>query len=57
SYQVNPLANIYFTGLSSIIIVAIGWYVTDKVIEPRLAATKGLTCASRKHPQAMTFAL
>lgn len=40
SYQVNPLANIYFTGLSSIIIVAIGWYVTDKVIEPRLAATK-----------------
>ncbi|ELA9196709.1 AbgT family transporter [Vibrio parahaemolyticus] len=36
-YVVNPLANIFFTGLSSIIIVAIGWYVTEKVIEPRLS--------------------
>ncbi|EMA2479919.1 AbgT family transporter [Vibrio fluvialis] len=36
AYQVNPLANIFFTGLSSVIIVAIGWYVTERVIEPRL---------------------
>ncbi|MEZ8141631.1 aminobenzoyl-glutamate transporter [Enterovibrio norvegicus FF-33] len=36
-YLVNPLANIYFTGLSSILIVAIGWYVTEKIIEPRLS--------------------
>ncbi|MDW1902479.1 AbgT family transporter, partial [Vibrio sp. Vb1337] len=36
-YVVNPLANIFFTGLSSVIIVAIGWYVTEKIIEPRLA--------------------
>ncbi len=36
-YIVNPLANIFFTGLSSVIIVAIGWYVTEKIIEPRLA--------------------
>ncbi|WP_099611987.1 AbgT family transporter [Vibrio fujianensis] len=36
TYQVNPLANIFFTGLSSILIVAIGWYVTEKIIEPRL---------------------
>ncbi|NAX21041.1 AbgT family transporter [Vibrio sp. V39_P1S14PM300] len=35
-YVVNPLANIFFTGLSSVIIVAIGWYVTEKIIEPRL---------------------
>lgn len=35
-YVVNPLANIYFTGLSSFIIVAIGWYVTEKIVEPRL---------------------
>ncbi|MCZ8497850.1 AbgT family transporter [Vibrio lentus] len=26
-------------GLSSVLIVAIGWYVTEKVIEPRLANT------------------
>ncbi|MDF5447025.1 AbgT family transporter, partial [Vibrio parahaemolyticus] len=36
-YVVNPLANIFFTGLSSIIIVGIGWYVTEKIIEPRLS--------------------
>nr|MDT0253605.1 AbgT family transporter [Endozoicomonas sp.] len=36
SYLMNPLANLFFTGASSILIIAIGWYVTDKVIEPRL---------------------
>ncbi len=39
-YIVNPLANIYFTGLSSVLIVAIGWFVTERIIEPRLANTK-----------------
>ena len=36
AYQVNPLANLYFTGASSIIVIAIVWYITDKVIEPHL---------------------
>lgn len=35
----NPLNNIYFTGLSSILIVLVGWYVTDKIVEPRLSDT------------------
>ncbi|MGR5541881.1 AbgT family transporter, partial [Vibrio campbellii] len=39
-YIVNPLSNIFFTGLSSILIVTIGWIVTEKVIEPRLANTE-----------------
>lgn len=39
TYVVNPLANLMFTGLSSIVVVAIGWYVTEKVIEPRLNQT------------------
>ncbi|MFT7680876.1 MAG: aminobenzoyl-glutamate transport protein [Moritella dasanensis] len=39
AYIVNPLANIFFTGLSSILVVCVGWYVTEKIIEPRLAAT------------------
>ena len=37
NYIVNPLSNIYFTALSSILIVAVGWWVTEKVIEPRLS--------------------
>ena len=36
--QVNPLCNWLFTSLSSILVIAIGWYLTDKVIEPRLEA-------------------
>ncbi|MEX1220889.1 MAG: AbgT family transporter [Idiomarina sp.] len=34
--QLNPLNNFYFTAMSSIVVVIIGWYLTDKVIEPRL---------------------
>ena len=36
----NPLNNIYFTGISSILIVLVGWFVTDKIVEPRLSDTK-----------------
>ncbi|MDR9419679.1 AbgT family transporter [Gracilimonas sp.] len=36
----NPLNNIYFTALSSILIVTVGWYITDKIVEPRLADVK-----------------
>ncbi len=39
-YVVNPLSNLFFTGLSSILIVSIGWYITDRIIEPRLANTE-----------------
>lgn len=37
NYIVNPLSNIFFTGLSSILVVGIGWWVTEKIIEPRLS--------------------
>ncbi len=33
---VNPLCNYYFTALSSLLIIGIGWLITDYVIEPRL---------------------
>lgn len=36
SRLVNPLSNWYFTGASCLVIVAAGWYITDKIIEPRL---------------------
>ena len=33
---VNPLANWFFMSASSLLIIAVGWWLTDKVIEPRL---------------------
>jgi len=38
--QVNPLNNWAFTSASSVLIVLLGWYLTDKVIEPRLQNTE-----------------
>ncbi|TMP40033.1 aminobenzoyl-glutamate transporter [Pseudoalteromonas citrea] len=38
--SVNPLNNWFFTSASSIFIVLLGWYITDKIIEPRLKDTK-----------------
>jgi aminobenzoyl-glutamate transport protein len=32
----NPLNNYFFTTASSVLIIGLGWYLTDKVIEPRL---------------------
>ncbi len=34
----NPLNNWFFTGFSSLLIVGVGWYITDKIVEPRLAS-------------------
>lgn len=39
SLQINPLNNWFFTSASSLLIICIGWYLTDRVIEPRLQAT------------------
>jgi aminobenzoyl-glutamate transport protein len=36
---INPLNNFYFTTASTFVVVLIGWFLTDKVIEPRLKAT------------------
>jgi aminobenzoyl-glutamate transport protein len=32
----NPLNNYFFTTASSVLIVGLGWYLTDKIVEPRL---------------------
>jgi len=37
--QLNPLNNYFFTAASSLVVVAVGWFLTDKVIEPRLKKT------------------
>jgi aminobenzoyl-glutamate transport protein len=33
---VNPLCNWFFMSASSLLVIAVGWWLTDKVIEPRL---------------------
>ena len=36
NYLVNPLCNYFFTAASSLLIVGLGWFLTDRVIEPKL---------------------
>ncbi|MCX7562993.1 AbgT family transporter [Xanthomonadaceae bacterium XH05] len=36
---INPLNNWIFTTASAFLIIAIGWFVTDKIVEPRLSKT------------------
>jgi aminobenzoyl-glutamate transport protein len=38
--QLNPLNNWFFTSASSLLIIVVGWYITDRIIEPRLKKTK-----------------
>ncbi len=37
--QVNPLCNWWFSAVSSVLIIAVGWFITDRIIEPRLQST------------------
>jgi aminobenzoyl-glutamate transport protein len=32
----NPLNNYFFTTASSLLIISLGWFVTDRIVEPRL---------------------
>jgi aminobenzoyl-glutamate transport protein len=38
SIELHPLINYFFTSASCLIIVLLGWWLTDRVIEPRLAS-------------------
>jgi aminobenzoyl-glutamate transport protein len=37
--MVNPLSNWFFTGASTFLIMGLGWFLTDRVVEPRLIAS------------------
>jgi aminobenzoyl-glutamate transport protein len=37
---INPLNNYFFTAVSSLLIIGLGWFITDKVVEPRLKKTE-----------------
>jgi aminobenzoyl-glutamate transport protein len=34
---INPLNNWFFTGSSTLLIMLVGWFVADRIVEPRLA--------------------
>ncbi len=36
----NPLNNYFFTTASSLLIILVGWFITDRIIEPRLKNEK-----------------
>ena len=36
--ELNPLNNFFVTAASSLVIILLGWLITDRVVEPRLAA-------------------
>jgi aminobenzoyl-glutamate transport protein len=40
SVVLNPLNNYFFTTASSLLIIGLGWYLTDRVVEPRLKNTE-----------------
>ncbi|MGD1712195.1 AbgT family transporter [Hydrocoleum sp. CS-953] len=40
-YTVNPTVNYYFMVVSTFVITLVGWYITDKIVEPRLGEYNG----------------
>ena len=38
--EVNPLNNYWFTTSSTFLVILVGWFLTDRVIEPRLKGTE-----------------
>ncbi len=39
AYVVNPLCGYFFTAASSVLVIGVCWWVTERWVEPRLAAT------------------
>ncbi len=66
SVLVNPLCNYFFTMASSALIIAVGWYITDRLIEPRLQknipidedseSSKGMDVISKRESRAFWWA-
>ncbi|MGD1700502.1 AbgT family transporter [Dapis sp. BLCC M229] len=40
-YTINPTVNYYFMVVSTFVITLVGWYITDKIVEPRLGKYNG----------------
>lgn len=48
NYVVQATANIYFMMVSTILITLLGWYITDKIVEPRLGHNDGKVSISKE---------
>ncbi|WP_051278795.1 AbgT family transporter [Chitinilyticum aquatile] len=46
AWQVSALANYYFMAASAIALTAVAWYVTDRIVEPRLPQWQGNASAA-----------
>ncbi len=66
SVVLNPLNNYFFTAASSVLIILVGWLVTDRFVEPRLrdssldedvAAETGMQELGDRERRALRFAL
>jgi len=55
SRMVNPLSNWYFTAASTILLVCLGWFVTDRVVEPRLKKTAEIDGDPEEMPKMETL--
>lgn len=55
SVLVNPLGNYFFTAASSLLIIVLGWVITDRVIEPRLHATTPVDDDAERAPEMSTI--
>lgn len=52
---VNPLNNYFFTATSSLLIIALAWFITDRIIEPRLNAQTPVDDEAEGVPDMATF--
>ncbi len=52
---VNPLCNYFFTSVSSVLIIALGWFITDRVVEPRLNRNTAVDEEAEQAPEMQTI--
>ncbi|MCH9650187.1 MAG: AbgT family transporter [Deltaproteobacteria bacterium] len=51
---VNPLGNYFFTAVSSVLIISLGWLLTDRLVEPRLHRIAPVDGDAEKAPEMST---
>ena len=52
--MVNPLNNYFFTAMSSVLIIGLGWFITDRIVEPRLDKSNPIDDDAEEAPEMTT---
>ena len=52
---VNPLNNYFFTSISSVLIIGLGWFITDRIVEPRLYKGTPIDSDAEEAPEMSTI--